>query len=326
MSKNIQLEATGERFVKSFDGIISLEHWHRYYLVKSLVKNKTVLDIASGEGYGSHLLSDVANYVIGVDISHDAVDFATQSYHRDNLEYKQGDCCKIPLADHSVDVVVSFETIEHHDKHDQMVSEIKRVLKPDGLLIMSSPDRHEYNDVPGYNNPHHVKELYTQEFTNLLSKYFSNIELADQRVVVGSLIVPRKDSIGFDSLITDTSEPDGVDWNGGFTRGVFNLALASNSSLPSIKTTITEFSVEKAKDVIFSDLINKQKIKDQETKLISLEKAISYKDKTLSDKENSLCVALNEIEVLNETIANIHASKAWKIIIGYRKLINYFRG
>lgn len=318
MKDKVELEATGERFVKSFDGIISLEHWHRYYLVKNLVKNKTVLDIASGEGYGSHLLSGVAKYVTGVDISHDAVEFATQSYQRENLEYKQGDCCKIPLADQSVDVVVSFETIEHHDKHEEMVSEIKRVLKPDGLLIMSSPDRHEYNDVTGYDNPHHVKELYTQEFYDLLSKYFSNIELADQRVVVGSLIVPRKDSIGFDSLITDTSEPEGVDWNGGFTRGVFNVALASDSSLPSIKTTITEFSVEKAKDIIFSDIINQQEIQEQKNQLILLEKVIS-------DKEQSLCTALNEVTNLKNTIADIHASKAWKIIIGYRKLINYFR-
>ena len=245
MSKIIQLEATGERFVKSFDGIISLEHWHRYYLAKKIVKNKIVLDIASGEGYGSNLLASVAKLVIGVDVSHEAIGFSNQAYRRDNLKYLQGDCCDIPLEDHSVDIVVSFETIEHHDNHEEMLSEIKRVLRPDGLLIISSPDRHEYNDVPNYNNPHHVKELYTVEFIGLLSKYFSKVSLGDQRVVVGSLIVPREAAYGFDSLVTDTPEPNDVDWNNGFTRGIFNIALASDIDLPALKTTLTEFSVEK---------------------------------------------------------------------------------
>lgn len=327
MSSIIQLEATGERFVKSFDGIISLEHWHRYYLVKKLVENKAVLDIASGEGYGSHLLSYVAKSVIGIDISHEAINFSKQTYQGDNLEYLQGDCCLIPLLDDSVDVIVSFETIEHHDRHEEMLSEIKRVLRPDGLLIMSSPDRYEYNDVPNYDNPHHVKELYTNEFTELLSRYFSNVELADQRVVVGSLIVPRNGTVGFDSLITDTTEPKGVDWSGEFTRPIFNIALASERSLPKFETTLTEFSVEKAKDIIFSDILNKDLIETQKVIIAEHEKKITSLTENISKAEiNSLRekeIMKRENEELNNSLNEIHTSKAWKFVTFFHKILNF---
>ena len=77
------------------------------------------------------------------------------------------------MPDARVDFVVSFETIEHHDQHLQMMMEIRRVLRPDGVLIISSPDKHEYSDVPGFKNEFHVKELYLSEFVDLLSSHFS---------------------------------------------------------------------------------------------------------------------------------------------------------
>jgi ubiquinone/menaquinone biosynthesis C-methylase UbiE len=312
MENKIELNADGERFVKSFDGIIALEHWHRYYLVRELVKDKIILDIASGEGYGSHLLASVAKHVTGVDISHNAIAFSNQNYKRDNLQYIQGDCCKIPLSDNSVDVVVSFETIEHHDKHKEMLSEIKRVLSPNGVLIISSPNKHEYSDIPGYDNPYHVKELYTEEFVELLGKYFSNIDLADQRVVVGSLVVPRNSPEGFQSLVTDTAETQNINWNEGITRSIFNIAFASDSCLPRVNTTLTEFSVEKAKDIIFSDLINKNKIYDNEKEITRLEK--------------SLNLAELERDSANERLQKIFNSKSWKLVGVFHRLINLVRG
>ena len=94
------------------------------------------------------------------------------------------------LPDQSVDVVVSFETIEHHDQHEAMLREMKRVLGPGGTLIISSPDKHEYSDVPGYRNPFHVRELYRNEFEDLLGAYFRHVSLAGQRIKAGSLIWP----------------------------------------------------------------------------------------------------------------------------------------
>ena len=164
------MEFTGERFIPEVHGNIELEHLHRYLLACKTVAGKTALDIASGEGYGSAMLARTAHKVIGVDISQEAVSHAQAKYIAKNLEFRLGSCSKIPLDDASVDVVVSFETIEHHNEHEAMMKEIKRVLRPGGVLVISSPDKLEYSEKPGYSNPHHVKELSRGEFKKLLRK------------------------------------------------------------------------------------------------------------------------------------------------------------
>lgn len=182
------MKFTGERLHSEINEYWAVEHFHRYAIAQMFVKNKAVLDIACGEGYGSNLLSKQAATVIGVDISQEAVEFANSSYKSPNLKFKQGAAQKIPVPDGSIDVVVSFETIEHHDQHIEMMQEIKRVLKKDGILIISSPDKKYYTDEPNYQNPFHVKELYEEEFKSLLSNYFQESIFFSQRTVYGSLL------------------------------------------------------------------------------------------------------------------------------------------
>ena len=190
---SIIMEATGERYLPDqMNGQIKAEHLNRYYFVTTQfdLKEKTVLDIASGEGYGSNILAQHAKQVYGVDIAEEAVTHANSKYKSNNLKYLQGSATSIPIGNGTIDMVVSFETIEHHDKHEEMMQEIKRVLKPNGILIISSPNKKEYTDVPGYANHYHIKELYTDEFTNLVSHYFSNTKLLWQRYIDGSIIYP----------------------------------------------------------------------------------------------------------------------------------------
>ena len=98
-------------------------------------------------------MAGVAAHVVGVDIVPEVLEHARRRYRRPHLRFVAGSCTAIPLASQCVDVVVSFETLEHHDQHDAMMREVKRVLTPGGLLIISSPDRREYSDIPGYKNP-----------------------------------------------------------------------------------------------------------------------------------------------------------------------------
>src|SRR5215207_9384045 len=156
------LPDTGERLHTDVCDNNTLEHLHRYGIALDFCRGRRVLDVASGEGYGSNLLASVAEGVKGVDISEDAVSHARLKYRRPNLEYLQGSADAIPLPDASIDTVVSFETIEHHDRHAEMLAEIKRVLRPNGVLVISSPDKLNYTDIPGVINPFHVKELYRE--------------------------------------------------------------------------------------------------------------------------------------------------------------------
>ena len=151
-------------------GTIALEHLHRYAMAKDFAVGKTVLDIACGEGYGSAVLAEVAVRVYGVDIAPEAIAHAKTKYQRPNVEFLTGSCAGIPLADETVDLVVSFETIEHHDEHEAMFAEIKRVLCSGGMVIVSSPDKLEYSERANHANAYHVKELYADEFQRLVEK------------------------------------------------------------------------------------------------------------------------------------------------------------
>jgi ubiquinone/menaquinone biosynthesis C-methylase UbiE len=218
-------------------GKIKLEHYHRYIFASHLVKEKKVLDIACGEGYGSEILAHFSSHVVGVDISYEAIHHAGQKYKRPNLEFKQGLCNKIPLADSTIDVVVSFETIEHHDQHEAMFKEIKRVLTPEGILIISCPEKFQYTDKPRGNNPHHVKELYRHQFEDLIARHFHNVAFHGQRVVYGSAIF-RED--GPSSNYTAYWSNDTLAETPGMLQPLYLIAVASDSEIPPLSSGILE--------------------------------------------------------------------------------------
>ncbi len=164
---------TGERFLPDCPGEIWLEHWHRYHFAAGLARARRVLDVASGEGYGSALLAQTARAVVGVDAALDAIAHAQLAYSDvRNLSFVSGDCASLPFADAAFDLVVSFETIEHITAQREFLGEVRRVLAPGGLLLLSSPNKAEYTDRRGYANPFHVAELYRDELRALLGEFF----------------------------------------------------------------------------------------------------------------------------------------------------------
>ena len=233
------LEWTGERYVPEVAGSIRLEHVHRYLLAKELAGAQRVLDIACGEGYGSEILAGSAAHVVGIDIVPAVVTHARGRYRRKNLTFAAGSCAAIPIADHSVDVVVSFETLEHLEQHDEMMREVKRVLRPGGLAIISSPDRKQYSDLPGYHNPFHERELYREEFDALLHSHFANTVLFGQRVRAGSLIGPVQSSasapfLTFGDPQMAPTRTEGLD------SPLYLIGIASDSALPTIPTGLLD--------------------------------------------------------------------------------------
>lgn len=167
------LTFTGERFLPTCAGEMVYEHWHRYLFAREYVTGKRVLDVASGEGYGSALLAGRAASVTGVDISPEAVRHASERYGAAaNLDYLCASCTSIPLPDAGFDVIVSFETIEHITEHETFLREVDRLLAPGGMFIVSSPNRIEYTERTGYRNEFHVKELDRAELKTLLDGYF----------------------------------------------------------------------------------------------------------------------------------------------------------
>ena len=233
------LEWTGERYVPEVPGTIRLEHIHRYLLARDLVNGRRVLDIACGEGYGSDLMAGVAAQVVGVDIVPEVLEHARRRYRRPHLRFITGSCTAIPLASQCVDVVVSFETLEHHDQHDAMMREVKRVLQPGGLLIISSPDRREYSDIPGYTNPYHVRELYRDEFEALLTSHFRAVAVVGQRVRAGSVLSPV-DQANTTTFTSTSSQDQGGPSVDSPKAPLYLIGVATDGQLPPIPTGLLE--------------------------------------------------------------------------------------
>jgi len=182
------LEFSGERFVPECEREMRYEHWHRYAFAGNLVAGLTVLDAACGEGYGTGHLSRHAALAVGLDLAAEAVAHAGDRYGSANAVFVAGDCTRLPLGDNSVEAVVSFETIEHLDVQREMLAEFRRVLTPDGFMVLSSPNRKTYSDDTGYDNPHHVRELYREELLELLAEQFGAVRLLAQKLMFHSVI------------------------------------------------------------------------------------------------------------------------------------------
>lgn len=223
---------TGERFIPGIDDQeLITEHYQRYLSILPLVEGKRVLDIASGEGYGSYWISEKAKEVIGVDISEEAILHAQLKYQRSNLSFRKGSVAEIPLEDNSVDVIVSFETIEHVDEKLQklFLKEVKRVLHKDGIFILSTPNKEVYSDRRNYRNEFHMKEFYRDEFLSFLREEFAHIHLYNQGFQVLSLLTSSdEDEEQLSFLGNKKANYDGK----------YYIAIASNQeiAIPSVST------------------------------------------------------------------------------------------
>jgi len=178
------MEFTGERVVPGkTPQTIYDEHIYRYIFAASLAENKLVLDVACGTGYGvGYMVDKGAGEVVGVDISMLAVDYAQERLGRNNkASFICADAIRLPFVDNAFDIVVSFETIEHIRQCRKFLAECRRVLKENGLLICSTPNRRIFSpNLAKPINTFHVKEFWPEEFSRLLRRYFADITLYGQ--------------------------------------------------------------------------------------------------------------------------------------------------
>jgi O-antigen biosynthesis protein len=182
------IEWTGERCVPWAPDIqVVYEHLHRYLWAARLVDGRRVLDLGSGEGFGSAILADRSSAVVGIDIDELTVEHSRLNYGAPNLEFSVGtalDLTKFEAG--SFGAVVAFEVIEHVREQEQVLGEIARLLGDDGIVIISTPDRPVYDAANAQPNPFHQRELTLDEFTRLLATEFPNVASWGQRTITGS--------------------------------------------------------------------------------------------------------------------------------------------
>ena len=241
MTEAGELPWTGERLVPSLAGQIASEHLHRYALACDLAEGRDVLDIACGEGYSSALLAQRARSVVGVDIDKAAVDHAQRKYGGDRARFLEGQCTAIPLPDASVDMVVSFETLEHIREHDVFLSEIRRVLRSGGIVVISTPERGEYDRSLAAHNPFHVKELSREEFESLVKQKFRHAAFFSQRFCTSSVVLGE----GYGGEVRVGSYSGGygkIDFSERLASPTYFIACCSDAALPELRAGIFEFT------------------------------------------------------------------------------------
>jgi ubiquinone/menaquinone biosynthesis C-methylase UbiE len=155
---------TGERVIEGkTDPVTWQMHVARYQFASHYTRGR-VFDIACGTGYGCKiLLNSATTRIVGIDISQDAISEALKRYKDDRIAFTVGNILDIELPNESQDAITCFETIEHVDQQEIAISELCRVLDPNGTLIISCPNRkvtspgRSASDPP--HNPFHVKEF-----------------------------------------------------------------------------------------------------------------------------------------------------------------------
>ena len=157
------------------------DHLQRYNFFHEYYKDKVVLDLACGAGYGSAIIKNFgAKEVVGVDISLEAVEFARNNYSNEKLSFFELNYKDITSLNKKFDLIVSLETIEHVPDQDDFLKKISEVLADGGQIICSTPNRLKYSSV-GIVNEFHLTELSIGEFRSLFFKHFKILQEFGQK-------------------------------------------------------------------------------------------------------------------------------------------------
>ena len=288
---------TGERFLPECSGEIWYEHWHRYALARQLSQHCTVLDVACGEGYGAAMVAETASKVVGVDLSVDVIQHAKNNYgHHANLQFVTASCECLPFSDASFDFAISFETIEHIEKQKEFISELTRVLRPDGILILSSPNKRLYSDAHDYHNEFHVRELYRNELEELLLEAFPHIFWLGQKLLFHSAIWPENRAcVTTEYLVSDDRQVTVV--NHPSVEPMYYIAVCSRnpSMLPTALNKLSLFS--DSAEMVYQDYAK------QTRRVMELDQLLKDREYLIAERDNLLSLRTQQMEESEHLIA-----------------------
>lgn len=168
-----------EGFRSKEDYLLYLRHLFAYEFAKrKALENNLVLEIGSGEGYGTSLISQNVSKIIGLDVDPATVSNASSKYGSERCMFRTYDGVSVPYAPDTFDIVISFQVIEHIENVPLYISEVYRVLRDNGIFILTTPNR-IYRLKPGQEpwNKYHIREFYPHEVRNVLETKFRNVKI-----------------------------------------------------------------------------------------------------------------------------------------------------
>lgn len=317
-----------ERFVpETMRGqLIEAEHLSRYAWAAPLAQDRCVLDAGCGLAYGSAMLAEAgARAVTGVDRAEPVLE-AARARVGDTVRLQAADLLDLPFADGEFQLVACFEVIEHVEDPLAVLDELRRVLTPDGLLAISSPNRNRSEG----NHPHHRHEFEPLELERELSSRWEQVRMLRQHDVVGSLVFdPTEAPPGSPALRAISTADLGEE-------ETYTIALCGTelpSSPPCVVLTglfvldqwIRHFEAQKA-------WIDKRErdiklCQERLAQLPALRERLSDTEQLLSEKLSETSGFRHERELLLERaqraethLAVVHNSRSWRLTAPLRRI------
>src|SRR5262249_17752973 len=178
-----------ERFTPgTFGPKSAYEHWSRYLFAAPFATRREVLDYGCGTGFGTRFLAAEATRVLGLDVAADAVAYARQHHAHPRCRYEHSPELPAEVPAASFDLIVCFEVIEHLLPQDELLRQFARILRPGGVLLVSTPDP-RYTTTLG-ENPYHVREFTPEEFSALVGRHFAHVQQCAQTPLIGESVRP----------------------------------------------------------------------------------------------------------------------------------------
>jgi SAM-dependent methyltransferase len=316
------LDWTGERFVPwAREPAVAYEHLHRYLWASGLARDKRVLDLASGEGYGAEILSREAAFVCGVDADEAAVRHASEKYRRPNLRFLQGSLTDVPIPEaNSFDLVVCFEAIEHIREHGALIREVKRLLKPGGIFIVSTPNKEIYREGEPP-NPFHVKELSFGEFDGLLSRSFPNVRYFGQRVHSGSSLwsVEAADGAAVREFTIERVNDKFQVLEREKRMAMYFVAVASDGDVPACEGSVLCDHLDELREVRERELRGlRVRLEQREGVVRGLQETVAAQEGALAARAEQVGTLEAELGSKRRELDTIYASRGWKLLVKLR--------
>jgi len=322
-----RLEWTGERFLPWIrNATIAYEHLHRYAFAARFANGKRVLDLGSGEGYGAGILARTASSVLGVDIDCESIQHASARYRSPNLTFTVGSFAQVPVpTDHAFDVIVCFEAIEHVENPHELLNEVKRLLTPDGLFIVSTPNKNAYRNESEEHNHFHVNEMEPAQFEELLHGYFREATFLGQRIHPGSSIWPlgpaQSGLVEEFAVHRRSSEFDFMDNESRVPIYIIGMASNSASTLVNIEGSILIDSSDELTREIEEAIREHLKHAGSNAVVTRMRQDLDWHVEKVEELDRRFAKAISDLQMTQARLGSaiqeldeIHGSRIWKLL------------
>jgi SAM-dependent methyltransferase len=303
------LDNEGERYVpEDYRGTYTeVEHQARYSWAAQLVAGRDVLDAGCGVGWGTVRLARSARHAVGIDIDEPAVSNARERA-AGSAEFVVGDLLALPFPDGSFDLVVCFEAIEHVADPQLALDELRRVLRPNGVLAVSSPNRGVYPE----GNPHHIHELASEELEESLRSRFTNVAMYRQQTHLASLL---SDDAAYAAHDPETQTRVNLLKLLGGRPGdeLYTIGLAGDGELPAVESIAALGGTFETKPLHERINLLEHRVMLAEAQSEAARANEEAALQALEDARHNQAVAETARDAAQRAIADLEASASWQV-------------